>query len=116
MKKQDNKDKLKESFSIFQKQQPAAMEKEEPQEKKTTTESSATKDKVEEPVKKAEKKKPASNLKDLFGGDENKGYSAVQVKKLYLEKVEELAKEHKTTKTRVVNIIIENFLKENGII
>ncbi|UZR99180.1 hypothetical protein [Chondrinema litorale] len=115
MKKQDNKDKLKESFSIFQKQQPAK-ESEEPKEKKITAESSTTKNKVEEPVKKAEKKKPASNLKDLFGGDENKGYSAVQVKKLYLEKVEELAKEHKTTKTRVVNIIIENFLKENGII
>lgn len=111
MKKQDNKEKLKESFSIFQKHQP---EKNGELEQKPSDQSQEKLSTA--PEEKHEKKKPAAKLKDLFGGDENKGYSAVQVKKYYLEKVEDLAKEHKTTKTRIVNIIIENFLKEHDII
>ncbi len=107
MKKQDSKEKLKESFSIFQKP-------------KTDDETTAKEEKQagvgEGKSKESTPKKPVKKLEVLFSGEETKGYSAVQVKRFYLEKIDELAKEHKTTKTRVVNIIIEEFLKEHGII
>ena len=107
MKKQESKEKLKESFSIFQKP-------------KVEEEATAKKDSNggvgEAKKEESAPKKPAKKLEALFSGEETKGYSAVQVKRFYLEKIDELAKEHKTTKTRVVNIIIEEFLKEHGII
>jgi|GEM_PF-4700795 len=105
MKNQDNKDKLKESFSIFQK--PKAEKQEEIENENSTTG-------VGEEVKGQDN--TDTKLKKLFSGEENKGYSAVQVKRYYLDKIEELAKEHKTTKTRVVNIIIEEFLKIHDLI
>lgn len=110
----DEKKKLKESFSLFTQSNtissaPVSKEKANPAVNKNEI-------KKEIPKKEPNKIKEKPNLNELFKGEEKMGYSAVQVKRIYLSKIEDLAKKYNTTKTNITNIIIENFLKDNELL